>query len=146
MASHLDLEEQEQLAELKHFWNNWGNLISGVLIVVLGAYAAWNGWQYWQRQQALKAAVLYDEVERAIQAQDMGRLERSMSDIKDRFGSTTYAHQAALLAARIQSDKGQTEAARGWLAWVAADAPEQALRDIARLRLAALLWQGEKNG
>ena len=46
MASHLDLEEQEQLAELKHFWKTYGNLISWVLIVVLGSYAAWNGWQY----------------------------------------------------------------------------------------------------
>ncbi|MEY3944815.1 MAG: hypothetical protein RL697_828, partial [Pseudomonadota bacterium] len=56
MATHLDLEEQEQLAELKHFWNTYGNLISWVLIAVLGAYAAWNGWQYWQRHQATQAA------------------------------------------------------------------------------------------
>ena len=41
MATHLDLEEQEQLDALKHFWNQWGNLITWVLIAVLGAYAAW---------------------------------------------------------------------------------------------------------
>ena len=40
MASPLDLEEQEQLDEFKHFWNRWGNLISWVLILVLGGYAA----------------------------------------------------------------------------------------------------------
>jgi len=140
MAAHLDLEEQEQLAELKHFWNTWGNLISWVLIAVLGSYAAWNGWQYWQRQQAAKASALYDEVEKAVLAQDLPRIERSVADMKDKFGRTQFAHQAGLLAARSLVDKDKTEQARALLAWVAADAPETALRDLARLRLAALQW------
>ena len=140
MAAHLDLEEQEQLAELKHFWKTWGNLISWVLIAVLGSYAAWNGWQYWQRSQAVKASALYDEVEKAVIAQDLVRIERSVADMKDKFGRTQFAHQAGLLAARSLADKGKAEQARALLAWVAADAPEAALRDLARLRLAALQW------
>src|SRR4051794_3315954 len=52
MAKHLDLEEQEQLADIKHFWNEYGNLISWVVIAVFGAIAAWNGWQYWERTQS----------------------------------------------------------------------------------------------
>ena len=140
MASHLDLEEQEQLDELKHFWKTYGNLISWVLIAVLGSYAAWNGWQYWQRNQAAKASVMYDEVERAVQAQDLSRIERSVADMKDKFGGTSYAHQAALLAARSLAEKAKPEQARALLAWVAADAPVPALRDLARVRLAALQW------
>ena len=53
MANHLDLEEQEQLDQLKHFWTRWGTLITGLLVVVLGAFTAWNGYQYWQRTQAV---------------------------------------------------------------------------------------------
>ncbi len=140
MASHLDLEEQEQLDQLKHFWKTYGNLISWVLIAVLGSYAAWNGWQYWQRNQAAKASVLYDEVERAVQAQDVARIERSVADMKDKFGGTSYAHQAGLLAARSLTEKAKPEQARALLAWVAADAPVPALRDLARVRLAALQW------
>lgn len=145
MAAHLDLEEQEQLAELKHFWKTWGNLISWVLIAVLGSYAAWNGWQYWQRNQAAKASALYDEVEKAMLAQDLTRIERSVADMKDKFGSTQFAHQAALLGARSLADKGKAEQARALLAWVAADAPEPALRDLARLRLAALQWESQSS-
>ena len=143
MASHLDLEEQEQLDELKHFWKTYGNLISWVLIAVLGSYAAWNGWQYWQRNQAAKAAALYDEVERAVMAQDLPRIERSVADMKDKFGGTQYAHQAGLLAARSLTEKAKPEQARALLAWVAADAPVPALRDLARLRLAALQWDSQ---
>src|SRR5437868_3715485 len=66
MANNLDLEEQEQLAELKHFWNEWGNLITWVLIAVFGAIAAYNGWNYWQRTQAVQAAALFDEGYKAV--------------------------------------------------------------------------------
>jgi predicted negative regulator of RcsB-dependent stress response len=144
MAKALDLEEQEQLDQIKHFWKKYGNLISWVLIVVLGGYASWNGYQYWQRDQAAKAAVLFDEVERAVVAGDVARVERSLADMKDKFGSTHYAHQAALLAAKTLQTQGKAEAAQTALKWVAEAAPDAALKDIARLRLSALLFDADQ--
>lgn len=145
MAKALDLEEQEQLDQLKHFWKKYGNLISWVLIVVLGGYAAWNGYQYWQREQAAKAAVLFDEVERAVNAADVARVERSLADMKDKFGGTHYAHQAALLAAKALQAQDKADAARAALKWVTENAPDPAYRDIARLRLSALLMDAGSN-
>ncbi len=138
MAKHLDLEEQEQLDQLKHFWAQYGNLITWVLIVVAGAMAAWNGWQYWQRSQGAKAAALYDEIERAALAPDTSRLEGALTEMKDRFGSTAQASQGALLAARTLFDQGKAEPARAALAWVADKGADDAYRAVARLRLAAL--------
>lgn len=145
MAKALDLEEQEQLDQIKHFWKKYGNLISWVLIVVLGSFAAWNAYQYWQRDQAAKAAVLFDEVERAVTAGDVARVERSLADMKDKFGGTHYAHQSALLAAKALQDKDKGDAARAALKWVAEGAPDPAYRDIARLRLSALLMDQGSN-
>jgi predicted negative regulator of RcsB-dependent stress response len=143
MARHLDLEEQEQLDELKHFWNQYGNLISWFLIAVFGSFAAWNGWNWWQRQQAVQASALYDEVERAAVAGDTARVEQAYKDIQDKFGRTTYAQQAALLAARTLADQGKTDAAKSALQWVANDASDDGLQAIARLRLAALLVEAK---
>ena len=141
MANHLDLEEQEQLAELKHFWKRYGNIISWVLIVVFGAVAAWNGYQYWQRSQAAQAAVMYDEVERAAVAGDVAKLERALGDMKERFGRTAYAEQAALLSARVFNDKGNLDAAKGALAWVAGKGSDEGYQAVARLRLSGLLFE-----
>jgi len=138
MAKALDLDEQEQLDQIKHFWNTWGNLISWLLIAVLGSYAAWNGYQYWERSQAAKAAALYDEVERAVGSGDLARVERSLADMKEKFGRTQFAQQSALLAAKTLQAQGKSEAAREALAWVVTNAKEPAYRDIARLRLVAL--------
>jgi predicted negative regulator of RcsB-dependent stress response len=144
MAKALDLEEQEQLDQIKHFWKKYGNLISWVLIAVLGGYASWNGYQYWQRDQAAKAAVLFDEVERAVLAGDVARVERSFADMKDKFGGTHYAHQAGLLAAKALQSKDKADAARAALKWVADSAPDAGMKDIARLRLASLLLDADQ--
>ena len=141
MAKHLDLEEQEQLDELKHFWKQYGNLISWALIAVLGAFAAWNGYQYWQRSQAAQAAVMYDEIERAVQSGEAVRIDRSLADMKERFGSTAYAQQAGLLAAKAYYDKGNAEAARATLTWVADKASDPGYQAIAKLRLAGILLE-----
>lgn len=139
MARHLDLEEQEQLDELKHFWNQWGNLITWFLIAVFGTFAAWNGWQWWQRSEALKASALYDEVERAAVGGDVARVEQALKDMQDKFGRTTYAQQAGLLAARLFSEKGKPDAAKAALQSVADKASDEGLQAVARLRLASLL-------
>ena len=141
MASHLDLEEQEQLEELKHFWKRWGDLITWVLIVVLGAYAAWNGWQAWSSKQAAQAAALYDTVERTAMSGDVGLLDRSVADIEDQFPRTTYAHQAALLAARVYQDKDRATDAKKQLQWVIDKSGDEGYQALARLRLAGLLIQ-----
>ncbi|MDO9115823.1 MAG: tetratricopeptide repeat protein [Polaromonas sp.] len=143
MAKHLDLEEQEQLDELKHFWKQYGDLITWGLIVIFGAFAAWNGYNYWQRDQSAKAAMMYDEVERAAQSGDTSRLDRAMADMKDRFAGTAFAQQAGLLAARTYYDKGNIDAAKASLSWVAGKSADEGYQAIAKLRLAGLLLEAK---
>jgi predicted negative regulator of RcsB-dependent stress response len=144
MATHLDLEEQEQLDQLKHFWRQYGNLITWVLIAVLGSYAAWNGWNWWHRDQAVKAGALYDEVDKAVQAGDADRAGAVFATLKDRYARTAFAQQAGLLVAKLQFERGQVDNARATLAWVADKGVEDEYQTIARLRLAAVLMDQKK--
>jgi predicted negative regulator of RcsB-dependent stress response len=139
MSSHLNLEDQEQLDELKHFWKSWGDLITWLLIAVLGGYAAWMGWQSYQGKQAAQSAALYDTVERSALSGDLALLDRSVNDIEEKFASTTYAQQAALLAARVYNDKDRKADAKKQLTWVIDQASDEGYQTLARLRLAALL-------
>ena len=141
MSSHLDLEEQEQLDELKHFWKQYGNAITWFLIVVMGSYVAWNGYQYWERQQSSKAAALFDEVERTAASGDAAKLERAWNDMKDRFPGTTFAAQSALLAAKVFQQTEKADAAKSALLWASEHASDEASAQLARLRLANLLTQ-----
>ncbi|MDH4289242.1 MAG: tetratricopeptide repeat protein [Aquincola sp.] len=139
MATPLDLQEQEQIDQLKAFWNQYGNLITWTLTLALAGFAAWNGWNWWQREQSVKAGALYDELDRVAQAGDTERVARAFADLKERFPRTLQAQQGALLAARVQAEKGQSDAALAVLAWAAEDASEDEYRTIAHLRAAGLL-------
>ncbi len=139
MATQLDLQEQEQLDALKAFWNKQGNLITWTLVLVLGAFAAWNGWNYWQREQALKAGAMFEELDRAAAAGDAEKAARVFADLKQRFPGTAFAQQGGLTAAKVQVAKGQADAAKATLTWVAENGAEDEMRTIARLRLAAVL-------
>lgn len=139
MANHLDLEEQEQLDQLKHFWNTWGTLISFLLVAVTGSLFAWNGYQYWQNRQANQAAALHDAIELAVRSQDQSRVEQAFADIKGKYASTTQASQAGLAVAKAFIDAGNLGGAKDALAWVAAQSNDEGLKALARLRLASVL-------
>jgi len=144
MANQLDLQEQEQLDELKAFWKQYGNLITWLLTIILLAYAGWNGWNLWKRDQATKAGALYEELDRAAEAGDAAKTAQAFEDLKQRYPGTAAAQQGALLAAKVQQDRGQSERARAILNWVADSAVETEYRTIARLRLADLLLADKK--
>ena len=135
MANNLD--EQEQLDQFKYFWKQYGNTITWTLIAVLGAYAAWNGYQYWQRSQATQAAAMFDEVERSIASGDIAKVERALTDMNAKFGSSPYAQQAGLLAAKTFYEKSNLDATKKALATVAEKSSDVGYQAIAKLRLAS---------
>lgn len=144
MATHLDLEEQEQLDQLKAFWRRYGNLVTWALIAVLGAFAAWNGWNLWQRDQASKASAMFDQLDKAAQAGDVDQASRVFADMKERYPRTAFTEQGGLVAAKLQADKGKADEAVTSLGWVAANATEAEYQSIARLRAAGVLLDQKK--
>jgi len=144
MATHLDLEEQEQLDQLKAFWKQYGNLLTWGLTLVLAGFAAWNGWNWWQRDQAVKAAAMFDELEKAATAGEATKSAGIFNDMKERFPRTAFTQQGGLLAAKVQFEKGQADAAVATLGWVAGNATETEYQTVARLRLAGVLADQKK--
>lgn len=138
MANHLDLEEQEQLDQIKHFWKQYGNPITWVLIAVLALFASWNFYNYWQRSQALQAAAMFDEVMRVASSGDQAKIDRAFSDMKERFASTAYAQQAGLMVAKQYFTLGNADAAKAALSWVADKSSDKGYQAIAKLRLAGI--------
>ena len=143
MANHLDLEEQEQLDQLRHFWKQYGNLITWALIVVLGAVAAWNGYHRWQRDQSLQAAAMYDEVEKVVLGGDVQKAERAFNDMKDRFAKAAYTQQAGFLVAKMTYGSGKVDSAKTALNWLADNAADKGYASVARLRLSAVLIEAK---
>ncbi|MCG5262856.1 tetratricopeptide repeat protein [Cupriavidus gilardii] len=133
-----DLEEQEQLENIKAWWRQYGNFLTWLLIACLLAFAAWNGWNWWQRKQAGEAAVLYEQVLKAAEARDVDRIKRAAGDLEDKYGKTAYGQMTALVAAKVLYEAGDLAGAKSQLQW-AVDHGDGEYQHLARVRLAGVL-------
>lgn len=138
MAAY-DLEEQEQLSQIKAWWEQYGNLVSGVTLAVALIAAGYQGWHWNQRKQAAEASALYTSIQQAAQAHNGQQAREAAGELISKYSGTVYADLGVLLAAKVQVDAGDAKNARTQLAWAAEKASDPALRDLAKLRLAAVL-------
>lgn len=141
----LDSQEQEQIEALKAWWKDNRNQLLGALLIVIVAMGGWRGWQSYQHKQAEEAATLYHQFIEQLASNDAKRINDAAAAVTDKFASTAYAARAALLAAQVNEQQGKDLArAKTQLQWVIDHAGETSLKDVARLRLAAVLLD-EKN-
>jgi predicted negative regulator of RcsB-dependent stress response len=134
-----DLEEQEQLASIKAWWNQYGNSLTWVLIAALAGYAAWSGWNIYQSKQSAQASQLYDELTKAMVAKDNAKVQRAAGDMEEKFSGTTFAHMAALMAARSAFDGNDLKTAKAQLQWVISKGNDDEYKALAKIRLAGIL-------
>jgi predicted negative regulator of RcsB-dependent stress response len=141
----LDLEEQEQLDQLKAFWQKYRNLITGVVTAALFAYATYSGYQWWRNSQALEASKLYETMVGAIAKGDKDQTLRAADDLQKDYARTPYAPMSSLIAARIAADAGDNAKALDYLRWAAKNASNDGYLALAKLRLVSqLIEQGSE--
>jgi predicted negative regulator of RcsB-dependent stress response len=135
----LDLEEQEQVEELKAWWKQHGNMVAAVVVAVAVGFIGWQGWRWYQASQSAHASALYETVTKAVQANDAKALRDAAGTLVESYPRTLYASMGALVAARYYFDRNDLKSAKAQLAWVIERAPSADFKDLARLRLAAVL-------
>ncbi len=133
--SAYDLEEQEQLAELKAFWKEHGNLIVIAASAALVALAGYRVWHWYQNSQAKDASAIYAELEQAAATNDTRKLRDDAGKLIEQYPRTLYAALGGLLAAKSHFDAGDLKNARSQLQWVIDHASDADVQAIARLRL-----------
>ena len=134
-----DLEEQEQLADLKAFWNKYGNLLTWVLIIAP---------RFLRRLQLLELPPAHarrptprpctKSCRSRSTDKDNAKVQRIAADIETKFGGTAYAQMAALAAAKGAFDANDLKTAKTQLQWVVEHGSDE-YKSIAKLRLAGVL-------
>ena len=137
--SAYDLEEQEQLAELKAFWKQYGNLIVLAASLVLAVVAAYWGWNRYQASQTARAGAMYAELQKAAAANDAKKVRDLAGTLIENHPRTLYAALGALISARVHFSAGDLKTARAQLQWVVDNVRDREVQAIARLRLANVL-------
>jgi predicted negative regulator of RcsB-dependent stress response len=131
-----DLDEQDQIDELKAWWQRFGGAITVGLVLALLVIGGVQGWRWWSGTRAEDASVLYSAVSDAARAKDPAKAKDAMAQITDRYAGTGYAPRAALLYAKMLYDSGDRQGAAAQYTWAVEHAKEDELQAIARFRLA----------
>jgi predicted negative regulator of RcsB-dependent stress response len=134
-----DLEEQEQLENIKSWWKQYGNLVMLAVIACLVTIAAVQGWRYYRAQKAEQASALYSQLDQAERLNESKKVRDIAAQLIDKYGSTQYAGMAALAAAKASFTTGELDDAKKNLQWAIDHARDEEMRDVARLRLAGIL-------
>ena len=135
-----DLEEQEQLDEFKAWWKKNGKIATNLVLAALVAYAAWQGYHYFQNKKAVEASVLYQ----ALVVMDLNKtaeIKTQSSQLMESYASTPYAGRAAVFAAKANFFANDDKSAKSQLEWAIKNAKEGAVKAIASLQLASVLFE-----
>jgi predicted negative regulator of RcsB-dependent stress response len=135
----LDLEEQEHVDELKAWWSRYGTLVVSLAAALAIGATGWVLWRNYQAGEAAKASAVYDSLAKAAQAGDAKALRDSGGTLAEGYPRTLYASMGALVSARFYFDRNDLKSAKAQLQWVIERSPSEDLRDLARLRLGAVL-------
>lgn len=133
-----DLEEQEQLDELKAWWKTYGKMVSNTVLGLLAVYVAYQGWQYYQGKQSVGASTEFQALQ-TIDQKDQKAIQAKAAEIMEGYASTPYAGRAAVIAAKSNYAAKDIKSAKTQLEWAAKNAKESAVSAIATLQLANIL-------
>jgi len=134
--STYDLQEQEQIDDLKAWWNRWGGTISTAVVIAALVIVGVQGWRWYAGKQAEEASALYSAVSEAGRKNDTARARDAVTQLEGKFSGTGYAPRGALLYAKQLYDAGDKAGAKLQLQWVIDHASEDELKAVARYRLA----------
>ena len=101
----VDNTEEEQVEQIKKWWNSNGKQIIAGAVIGLAGIWGWNTYSDYQDNQSLNARSLY--LSYASDSNNLGAYDKLTTD----FSSSTYSDQAILLMAKYLFDAGSyTEA------------------------------------
>jgi predicted negative regulator of RcsB-dependent stress response len=132
-----DLEEQEQLDELKAWWKAYGNIVLLVAGIAIVSSVAVQGWKYYQNKQSREASAQFQALTQS-DPKDIKTIRALSAGLIEKYASTPYAARAAVLAAKANFAAGDAKSAKAQLGWAAKNAQEDPVKSIALLQLAAI--------
>ena len=138
-----DLEEQEQLDEFKAWWKKYGNMATNLVLAAVVVYAAWQGYHYYQNKKAVEASALYQ----ALVVNDLTKateIKTQSAKLMENYSGTPYAGRAAVFAAKANFAANDSKSAQAQLEWAIKNAKESAIKAIASLQLASILYEEKK--
>lgn len=133
------LTEQEQIQQLKNWLKQYGPTILLGVIIALLISGGWRYWQYYQNRVLTHASAVYDQMLTLRAQNNAGESRLRAERLMTHYTKTPYAVFAAMELARDAIIKKDYVEAVAKLNWAMQHSKVNAIREIARIRIARIL-------
>ncbi|HET8701995.1 MAG TPA: tetratricopeptide repeat protein [Nitrococcus sp.] len=131
--------EDEQMEQIRHWWQEYGrSIIIGVIVALVGI-VGWQQWHSYQDRQELAASAAYQALIADLGDSNVTAAQKQAKKLQGEHGASPYAVLGAFQMASQYVRKNDLKAAAEELRWALDHTKLPALRPIARLRLARVL-------
>lgn len=131
--------DDEQVEAIKKWWKENGRSVIGGVVLGFALIGGWKGYQGYQQNQGEAASLYFDAMRQAVHEGQADKALEAGQRLLGEYDNTAYASLAALEMAKLAYQRSEKSVARRHLQWVAESASDPALRELAKLRLGALL-------
>jgi predicted negative regulator of RcsB-dependent stress response len=138
------LSEKEQIEQIRAWWSQYGGYVIGGLGLGIALLVGYNYWQSSKLEAQLGGSAMYESLTQYVVDGNLDQAEIVAAELGTDYASTTYAAQAQLALARLYMDKNRDQDAADALGVVLESEADEAVKLVARARLArVLLYQGK---
>ena len=138
------LSEKEQIDQIRSWWSEYGGYVIGGLGLGIAVLAGFNYYQNSKLEAQLEGSGLYERLPEHVVAGNLEEAEAVANELGIDYASTSYSAQAKLAMARLYMDKNRDQDAADTLGELLASDSDEAIKHVARARLARiLLYQGK---
>ena len=131
-----EVDEEVRQEQFKKLWARYGNAVIGLGLLIILGVAGMEGWKYWQLKQSETAG---DGFFAAVQQAGDGKAADAIKQFES-IDKTGFADLGRMRAAAALAVEGKAADAVKLYDQIAADTGvDQTLRDVARIRAAAVL-------
>ena len=134
------IEEEQEINQLKEWWNENGKTIIVAFILGVGGMFGWRYWQAHQAEQIAQASAQYDALIYSAQ-QDEQAKKANIEQFVQANSKTAYAVFALLDEAKKATEKQDFVAAEVNLNQALTQSQDEVLTSIVALRLSAVQFQ-----
>lgn len=138
------IQDEQEVANFKFFWQRWGRWIFAILVVIALAYLGYVLYQGHLRKNNEKASVVFDTFVTQATANNMPASKKALLELQQDYPDTINTTQATLMMAGSAFDDGKYDEAIKHLQWVKERQHSDLLQTIVAQRLATVYLQQNK--
>ncbi len=138
------IQDEQEVANFKFFWQRWGRWIFAILVVIALAYLGYVLYQGHLRKNNEKASVVFDTFVTQATANNMPASKKALLELQQDYPDTINTTQATLMMAGSAFDDGKYDEAIKHLQWVKERQHGDLLQTIVAQRLATVYLQQNK--